>query len=804
MTADRDAADKDVLDVRTSLLEVLVAKGEYAHAEAGLREVLAMRESLLHSTHPDLITTLTVLGKLQWRRGDYHQAERTYLRALEIAERTGAGHEESVILNDLGLVHIAAGDHNRAQSSLERSLSMKKRTGVPRHDVAVTTSNLAFVLAQKGNHKEAEALYTTALVDLAQPGGARPELANALGNLGLLHFSRGEVDKAERLLLQALRVKQDAYGASHSDLALHFFSLAAVSWSRNAFDEAILMMTRALELREITLPSVLISGSEAEKQAYMDALEDETAMVLSFHTRSRRQDDEALRLAFEIVLQRKGRILDAVSESLDALRRRLEGEDREKLAMLLAARAELAGLFLRAESEDRLPSSTRRLVLEARIESLQSQLAAKSAEVRLASRPVTLARVREAVPADAALIEFVQYRPFSLRGKREAAPRYVAYISRRSGALQWVSLGDAEPIERAVTALRKAPSSPDALESAAARTLDELVMRPVRRLIGDAKTLLLAPDGDLSLVPFGALRDEDGQPLLDRFQLVYLTSGRDLLRFQSRTRARSGSIVFADPDYGPQRPAARREEVSDESRPSPRRSTEFVPMRFGRLPGTLAEGLAVQHMTRATLLTGPDAGEAALKAVRGPEVLHLATHGFFLGDQTPVAGRSARDLVFGPAGLESAHRSTPENPLLRSGLAFAGANDLADRSEDGILTALEASGLDLEGTDLVVLSACETGVGEVRRGEGVYGLRRAFLIAGARTLVMSLWKVDDVATAALMSHFYRRLASGENKAEALRQAQVEVRREERWRHPYFWASFVFFGDATPLQDPRGP
>jgi CHAT domain-containing protein len=224
---------------------------------------------------------------------------------------------------------------------------------------------------------------------------------------------------------------------------------------------------------------------------------------------------------------------------------------------------------------------------------------------------------------------------------------------------------------------------------------------------------------------------------------------------------------------------------------------KFEPGRFARLPGTLVEGYAIQRLIpEAKLLRQGEATEAALKAVRGPEILHLATHGFFIEDQAFPLGETGRDLMV--TGAPALGGRLLENPLLRSGLVLAGANRLTSGGEDGIVTALEASGLDLSGTDLVVLSACETGFGAVRTGEGVYGLRRAFVMAGARTLIMSLWKVDDTATAELMSTFHRRLTEGQGKAEALRQAQLEIRRVHTWRHPFFWASFVSQGDWRPL------
>jgi CHAT domain-containing protein len=170
--------------------------------------------------------------------------------------------------------------------------------------------------------------------------------------------------------------------------------------------------------------------------------------------------------------------------------------------------------------------------------------------------------------------------------------------------------------------------------------------------------------------------------------------------------------------------------------------------------------------------------------VQSPRLLHVATHAFFL-ENLPAPGSTSESSPF-------------ENPLLRSGLVFAGANALASGAEDGVLTALEASALDLSGTELLVLSACETGLGEARSSDGVYGLRRAFALAGARSQVMSLWKVNDEATRRLMADFYERLFRGEDRSEALRQAQLSILRNPVLRSPYYWAGFVLAGDWQPL------
>jgi CHAT domain-containing protein len=201
------------------------------------------------------------------------------------------------------------------------------------------------------------------------------------------------------------------------------------------------------------------------------------------------------------------------------------------------------------------------------------------------------------------------------------------------------------------------------------------------------------------------------------------------------------------------------------------------------------------------VLSAAAATETALKQIQGPRLLHVATHGFFLADDKDEILEKLGFVKLNPTGssllAESARR---ENPLLRSGLVLAGANQQGRGEEDGMLTALEATSLDLWGTKLVVLSACETGVGDIQNGEGVYGLRRAITIAGAESQVMSLWKVRDRATRDLMVAYYARLILGEGRAEGLRHVQLAMLHSPRWHHPYYWASFIHSGNWTPIEE----
>ncbi len=324
-------------------------------------------------------------------------------------------------------------------------------------------------------------------------------------------------------------------------------------------------------------------------------------------------------------------------------------------------------------------------------------------------------------------------------------------------------------------------------------------MQPIRKLLGPTTNVFLSTDRTLNLLPFAALIDEHGHFLVEKYRMTYLTSGRDLLRLQETApAAETSAVVLANPAFD-------RRESRHKTAVEAQRSSDLSQLVFQPLPGTAREGQSLKRiLPHLRLLTGSQATESAIKQVRRPAILHVATHGFFLANQTSVA---------------------KENPLLRSGLILAGANQReGGGGEDGILTALEASGLDLWGTKVVVLSACETGIGDVSNGDGVYGLRRALVLAGAESQVISLWKVDDDATKDLMDEFYKKLQQGIGRTEALRQVQLSMltstnqttKKKSRGgeiifadanatkastrSHPYYWASFIQSGDWRSLSN----
>lgn len=363
-------------------------------------------------------------------------------------------------------------------------------------------------------------------------------------------------------------------------------------------------------------------------------------------------------------------------------------------------------------------------------------------------------------------------------------------------------LGQASEIDAAVKEFREAllnSESKDVMQ--VARKLDEKIMKPLRGLLGDKKQLLISPDGLLNLIPFEALVDEQNHYLVENYAFTYLTSGRDLLRMQVSRESKGKPLLIANPLFGAP-DAAQISELKPKSGNSRRKTVNITrslsDTYFAPLSATAREARSIQALfPEAIFLNGMQATKAALKQATAPRILHIATHGFFLEDNKNDIESESK-----PATRTMDINAKIENPLLRSGLALAGANQRNSTKDDGILTALEAAGLNLWGTKLVVLSACDTGIGEVKNGEGVYGLRRAFVLAGAETLVMSLWSISDDVTRELMINYYKNLKQGTGRGAALRQVQLEMLKKKGREHPFYWAGFIQSGEWANLDGKR--
>jgi len=322
-------------------------------------------------------------------------------------------------------------------------------------------------------------------------------------------------------------------------------------------------------------------------------------------------------------------------------------------------------------------------------------------------------------------------------------------------------------------------------------------------VIGDKKVVYVSPDGVYNKINLETLILPDGNFLSDTKDIRIIGSSKELLeRAKPYTKKTKDALLVGNPDFKSNSTLAEKnipllastQTISDAYKYTTR---SFEGADVSSLPAAEKEvniitDLLKKYNYQTTTLTGKAAQESSVKSISSPSILHIATHGFFEKDIKPTSN----DISLGVNQNKSI-----ENPMLRSGLLLAGAENTIrgkynpkDGAENGILTAYEVQQMNLDSTELVVLSACETGLGEVKNGEGVYGLQRAFRIAGAKSIIMSLWKVDDQATQIFMTSFYESWLSGKTKREAFKAAQEVLKKSPRYSHPYYWGAFVMIGE----------
>jgi CHAT domain-containing protein/tetratricopeptide (TPR) repeat protein len=754
--------------------------GDYAHAESLYLRARDIDEKVLGPDHPDLAYLLSNFAVLYESMGDSVRAEALLQRSLSIrAKALGPDHPEvAVSLHNLAGLYMDQGDTVRAEPLFRLAIAIREKTLGPDHrDLAVSLNQLGRLYWSEGDSVQAEPLLRRALAIRQKAlGPDHPSVASSLNNLAVLYARTGDTAGAEPLYLRALAINEKALGSDHPDVATVLFNLAACYLAQGDTARAASMLERGLDVRERHVVRIAAAGSEEQRKLYLATSRDDLDQTVSFHAQGAPNDPAARSLALLAVLRRKGRVLDATADTVGVLRAHMTPPDAELFDHLRALRADIAartmsGALVGPGAEARRETLAK---IGEQADRLEAQIADRSAEFRREIQPVTIDRVKRAIPPGAVLVEIVRYRPYDARSawtaRFAAAPRYAAYALRRDTEVSYADLGEAATIDELVRRFNVALADRNSNPYIAGRQLDARLGRPLRALAGDACHVLLAPDGQLNQVPFGALVDEHGDYLLGRYDFTYLTSGRDLFRLDvPSTMATTPPVVVANPNFGPPGPAT-------------------------PLPGTGAEGREVAKMLPgARALFGDAATKVAVVSLHSPRILHIATHGFFEPGMKASSGSESSGVAGGLAA------ELPESPLVHSGLIFAGFNR-PGRKENGRLTALEASAMDLWGTKLVVLSACETGVGEVENGEGVYGLRRGLVLAGASTVVMSLWRVDDDATRDLMVAYYAALEKGGGRSEALRDAQLATFAMKGRRHPYFWAGFIPTGDWRSLED----
>jgi CHAT domain-containing protein len=780
--------------------------GQVDDAESCYREALAIDRLNYKPDHEEVLTDLSNLALLRFQRDDparndlaEARKDLDYIRQVELA-RYGPLHPNVAgnHLNWAGVLIKIEDDWQGAEREVRRALEISERA-CPHQTIKIAhiLTDLSGYIAAQGQDRLGEALeYAEQALEILKRelGETHPDCSEVLYLIGLLQAKMGNPEKALHLLHQ---------GALLTD---------GIIWK------------------------VFTNASERQRLTYLLGANGAFDLFLSLVLTDLPDSSEAVSQAFDLVLRRKGIVLESTTRQQELAFSTVYPQLSEKLMELHRLRRQAAATLLSGPGvagKEVYQASVRKC--EADRDRLEAELAREIPEMNLERR------VREAdqravaatLPSGAVMIEYVRFNLFDFKAQKSqprwAAARYLAFIlkARQPMAVDMVDLGEAARIDQAISAFRRQIeqegrslrdlliTAPGEDEPHAGVTLCSLIFDPLRPSLGASRRLFCAPDGELNLVPLETLPVASDRYLIEDFTVSYLNTGREMLRFGPSPTSVQPPLILADPDFDLASKEGGDNQIKMEYGREANAMGKFF---FSPIPGTRREGQAVAPL--ATSLTGQvsrvwldrEVLKGRLKKERSPFILHIATHGFFLRDQDWLA---LREKTMGPAANPGERSTVPsagmENPLLRSGLALAGANlgeaacHLLPESEDGILTAEDVTCLNLQGTELVVLSACDTGLGEVLRGEGVMGLRRAFIQAGVRTLVMSLWRVPDEETAELMGEFYQCLSSGLGRAEALREAQLarlaRSRLEKGAGLPHSWGAFIILGAVGVLPRP---
>lgn len=829
------AEHANTLIVYSNMADLYRMEGDYATARSYYEYVLKMRQRTLGADHPDVANTINALGFVIDLLGDYRTARGYFEQALKLRQKSlGNEHEETAMsFNNVGYVLTELKEYAAARPYYDEALRVRRKLFGDNHpDVANTLNNIGYLLRSQGDFAGARPNYERVLaIQQKALGPDHTGTANAYNNLAYDLMLLGDYEAARENYERALAIQAKALGDGHPSTILYLQNLVDISARLEQWDKAMDYADRARRGVAQHIAKNLPSLSEREQMIFL-RVTNARGLNLALSVAAARSND-ARSAALSAAWLLNGKAVSQESLAARAVLRRAEEDTQQSAAAknLADVRRRLATLALtvpQAGKEEIHQKSVAEATAEE--ERLSRELAGVANRIPHASPWRELAQVREALPADAVFIDIAQYKVINFQAKASeehvAPAKYAAWIVPPAGKgdVQFVDLGPAEPIDKAVEAVRQAiatAASADGVlrkegEVAAEEALQpllkqaaNLVWTPIANKLMGAKRLTLSPDGALWLLPWSVLPVAEGKCLIEDYSLQYVLSGRDLLPNETEKVGTSAPVLFADPDFDSPPDKTKQSiaavypklQIADAAPTGTARS--LLP-RVDRLPNTAIEAETVSPLIRKYLNTAPQpytnnyALETIVKRVDRPTLLVLSTHGFFLPEQD-VLRDDRRAVTSDTRNVPLTPDGKPlENPLLRCGLLLAGCNaKQAADGDDGILTGMEIVGIDLRGTQLVVLSACETGVGKVRNGEGVAGLRQAFQLAGAQSVVASLWQVPDRDSMLIMSDFFQNLAEGQSRTDALRNAQlkrIQARRDKDGAaHPFFWAAWTLTG-----------
>ncbi len=753
------------------------------------------KKGLLKPESRDLVKMRNRLGMLYSKQGKYEEAEEIYKEAL-LSYKTDSENNEilvSSVLNNLYVVLLKQGKLEEAKSQLIRSKKITEKSVGKKNSFYITIiSNLGHINRIQGRYKKAQ-LFDQEALELSKNYLAENKLliSNILNNMAVNYIGQNLFLEAEPYLLEAFNIRKKILGNNDAETNQISINLAFIY---SLIDQENKIEPYAYE----GLKGIF---SLIQKETQYLALNSREQFLESMRSSFMSPFQWALnsksgaRMALFSRLNHQGLLQDIEKKQSQIARESISQDSNFKEISKIVS--QLSSYELSQELRDRL--TKRKSILEKKLPSIKNDV-------------VEIEQISEVLPENSVLIEFQKYNQIIFKSKDEpikTQSKYLALILKPNKEIISIDLGSSNILEKKVRETIFEIKQGSTLDSKVFKEISDLVIKPLYEAIGEKDVWFISLDGELNSLPFNVLSLPSSKKLLvEEIKIRNLTTGRDLIKLsETSENSLNSSIVIANPDFDNKN----NELISDFiTHPIEQKiSVNLKDKLWKSLPGSQAEGEIISQITNAKLFTLSEATTTKLQKHISPKLIHIASHAFYIPTpknnsyQTPNLFRLQNDLNLLPIRFQN------ENPLLRSGVVLAGANNQTSFSnDDGYLTAMEISLLNWKDTELVVISACESGKGDIIEGEGVYGLKRSINIAGAKSSILTLWKVEDIATAAFMESFYKNLKLGKSKEEALMKTQRDFRLgvikspnsiNSDWSKPFYWGAFILTGDWKAIK-----
>jgi CHAT domain-containing protein len=790
-------------------------QGRTLEAEQFIDYALAESENYLGKMSVAYAANLNSKAKLYQLVGKYNEAEKLFDEVLPIlAKNFGeAGMQYAIVTNNKAMLYQAVGRYQEGITLMEKAIASlevsnkKTHRGNKSFDSRKFTSNLALLYQLSGNLAQAESSFLSIKkIFEGRLQTSNPEYAVVLNQLALLYIQmnknelvepllqkastiykkkfteenasfakvqndlgnfyrlQGKNTEAEVTLTKALAIRQRTLGENHPDYVKSLETLGILYWKKGDLAKAYPYLNNATNKSLEFINNYFPPMSEAEKTKYWDILQPRFQRFYNYAIDASSSNPAVIKDVYNYQIATKALLLNSTNKVKKAI---LESGDQSMINEYVSwiGQKEALARYYALSKEELTQQKIDLVALEKEANTTERSLSQRSSDFAKGYNveQIHLDKVSAQLQDSEAIVEIIRVRSFDKDFTDES--RYLALVLTKGSAQPtMIVLENGNQLETRYAKFYKnaiQQKIPDEYSYA------QYWSRLESHLVGK-KTIYISPDGVYNQINVNTLKKTEGDYILNQFDVIIIGNSKDLIALKGKKiqAQKKDAFVLGFPDYGGNAVA---------------------------LPGTKVEIDGINKILttngyKVAKYEQKNATETSVKALKGPSLVHIATHGYFLAD----ADLKGNDAL----GVNA--DNAKNNPLLRSGLILSGVQSSTDKSnsdlqsnDNGVLTAYEAMNLSLEGTDLIILSACETGLGDVRAGEGVYGLQRAFLVAGASTLIMSLWKVDDAATQVLMTNFYTNLAKGGSKAKAFKQAQLQLM--TKYKDPYYWGAFMMMG-----------